>query len=256
MLVAPRHALIPGFSLLLLGATVLSFSVRLLFSGGTRCWPAICSTWASWAGRARSLLHQGAGRGHGATALAAGRGAAMLAGAVFQRPPWPPSTALAHLLLAWKVYLRKVWMPLMMSAVLKTVLLVIAGLVLVRNDKITSNGFFYLGLLPIVSFTYVNNNLFTFLSSLTANGLLRLGSTKRRVLALYLRLVLPALLADSLLSVALMLALFPASLWYLLGLWPLAAAALLNWAYGPASTRPSLSSKPSTLPICATTPLA
>jgi hypothetical protein len=83
-----------------------------------------------------------------------------------------------------------------------------------------------------VSFTYVNNNLFAYLGSLTANELIRLGLT-RRLLALYLRLVLPVLLADCLLAVVLVLALFPTSLWHMLGLLPLAGAALLSvglWA--------------------------
>ncbi|RZK91832.1 MAG: hypothetical protein EOO62_33950 [Hymenobacter sp.] len=103
---------------------------------------------------------------------------------------------------------------------------------MIKDGKVTNPGFFYLGLLPIVSFTYVNNNLFAYLGSLTANELVRLGLT-RRLLALYLRLVLPVLFADCLLAVVLVLALLPASLWHLLGLLPLAGAALLSvglWA--------------------------
>jgi hypothetical protein len=130
------------------------------------------------------------------------------------------------------VYLRKVWLPLTVGFVFKAVLLSITGLVMVKNGKVTNPSLFYLGLLPVVSFTYVNNNLFAYLGSLTANELVRLGLT-RRLLALYLRLVLPVLLADCLLSATLVLALFPASLWHVLGLLPLGAVALLSvglWA--------------------------
>jgi hypothetical protein len=143
-----------------------------------------------------------------------------------------PSTTLARLPLEWKVYLRKVWLPLTVGLVFKAMLLSATGLAMVKDGKVTNPGFFYLGLLPIVSFTYVNNNLFAYLGSLTANELLRLGLT-RWLLALYLRLVLPVLLADCLLSATLVLALFPAPLWHLLGLLPLAGAALLSvglWA--------------------------
>jgi hypothetical protein len=246
LLVAPRHAAAPGFSLLLLlGATVLSFNVRLLVTLGRWRHPLLAANLLSLGLMGWWLAVPTASY---ATVLGVGMallpwllGAAQLywLGPYFSARYLPamaaataPSTALARLPLEWKVYLRKVWMPLTMGLVLKTGLLVVTGLAMVEDGKIVSNGFFYLGLLPIVSFTYVNNNLLSFLSALTANELLRLGLT-RRVLALYLRLVLPVLLADCLLSAAIVLAVFPASLWHLLGLLPLAAAALLGlglWA--------------------------
>jgi hypothetical protein len=246
MLIAPHHALVPGFSLLLLlGATVLSFNARLLVTLGRWRHPLLAANLLSLGLMGWWLAVPAAPY---ATALGVGMallpwlvGAAQLywLGRYFSARYLPaettttaPSTTLARLPLEWKVYLRRIWMPLTMGMVVKIALLVVAGLFMVKNGKIGHNGFFYLGLLPIVSFTYVNNNLFAFLSSLTANELLRLGLT-RRVLALYLRLVLPVLLVDCLVSVVLVLALFPASLWHLMGLLPLAGAALLSlglWA--------------------------
>lgn len=246
MLVAPRHALVPGFSLLLLlGATALSFNVRLLVTLGRWRHPLLATHLLSlglmgwWLAVPTAPYAPALGVGMALLPWLLGAAQLYWLGPYFSARYLPaetattaPSATLARLPLDWKVYLRKVWMPLAMGAALKILLLSITGLAMVENGKIASNGFFYLGLLPIVSFTYVNNNLFAFLSSLTANELLRLGLT-RRVLALYLRLVLPVLLADCLVSVVLVLALFPASLWHLLGLLPLAAAALLSlglWA--------------------------
>ena len=246
MLVAPHHALTPGFSLLLLlGATVLSFNVRLLVTLGRWRHPLLAANLLSLGLMGWWLAVPAAPY---ATALGVGMallpwlvGAAQLywLGPYFSARYLPaelattaPSTTLARLPLEWKVYLRKVWMPLAVGALLKTAMLVITGLFMIENGKVENPVILYLGLFPIVSFTYVNNNLFSFLSALTANELLRLGLT-RRVLALYLRLVLPVLLADCLLSAVLVLALFPAPLWHLLGLLPLAAAALLSvglWA--------------------------
>jgi hypothetical protein len=246
MLVAPHHVLVPGFSLLLLvGATVLSFNVRLLVTLGRWRHPLLAANLLSlglmgwWL--AVPTAPYAAALGVGMALLPWLVGAAQLywLGPYFSARYLPaelattaPSTTLARLPLEWKVYLRRIWMPLTMGLVVKIALLVITGLAMVKNGKIGHNGFFYLGLLPIISFTYVNNNLFAFLSSLTANEILRLGLT-RRVLALYLRLVLPVLLADCLVSAVVILALFPASLWHFLGLLPLAAAALLSlglWA--------------------------
>jgi hypothetical protein len=246
MLVAPHHLLVPGFSLLLLlGATVLSFNVRLLVTLGRWRHPLLAGHLLSlglmgwWLAVPTAAYATALGMGMALLPWLLGAAQLYWLGPYFSARYLPavaattaPSTALARLPLEWKVYLRKVWMPLTMGLVLKTGLLVFTGLAMVENGKIGRNGFFYFGLLPIVSFTYVNNNLFSFLSALTANELLRLGLT-RRVLGLYLRLVLPVLLADCLLSAAIVLALFPAALWHLLGLLPLAAAALLSlglWA--------------------------
>ena len=82
-------------------------------------------------------------------------------------------------------------------------------------------------LTPLMGFTYTNNNLFGFMKALVANEIQRLGLT-RRVLALYLRLVLPVVLIDCLLTAVLLLGLFPRSFWPLLGLLPLGAAALTS----------------------------
>jgi hypothetical protein len=246
MLVAPHHVLVPGFSLLLLlGATALSFNVRLLVTLGRWRHPLLAANLLSlglmgwWLAVPTAPYAVALGVGMALLPWLVGAAQLYWLGPYFSARYLPAelattaaSTTLARLPLEWKVYLRRIWMPLAMGLVLKIVLLVITGLVMVENGKIGHNGFFYLGLLPIVSFTYVNNNLFAFLGSLTANELLRLGLT-RRVLALYLRLVLPVLLADCLVSAVLVLALFPASLWHLLGLLPLAAAALLSlglWA--------------------------
>jgi hypothetical protein len=246
MLVAPHHVLVPGFSLLLLlGATVLSFNVRLLVTLGRWRHPLLAANLLSlalmgwWLAVPEAPYTTPLGVGMALLPWLVGAAQLYWLGPYFSARYLPaetaataPSTTLARLPLEWKVYLRRIWMPLAVGAALKIVLLVITGLIYIKNDKITLNGFFYLGLLPIVSFTYVNNNLFSFLSALTANELLRLGLT-RRVLALYLRLVLPVLLADCLVSAVLVLALFPASLWHLLGLLPLAGAALLSlglWA--------------------------
>jgi hypothetical protein len=246
LLLAPRHALVPGFSLLLvLGATALSFNVRLLVTLGRWRHPLLAANLLSlglmgwWLAAPTAPYAPALGVAMALLPWVVGAAQLYWLGPRFSARYLPaeaattaPSATLARLPLAWKVYLRKVWMPLTMGLVLKIVLLSITGLAMVKDGKIASNGFFYLGLLPIVSFTYVNNNLFAYLGSLTANELLRLGLT-RRLLALYLRLVLPVLLADCLLSAALVLALFPASLWHMLGLVPLAAVALLGlglWA--------------------------
>jgi len=246
MLVAPHHVLVPGFSLLLLvGATVLSFNVRLLVTLGRWRHPLLAANLLSlglmgwWLAVPTAPYATALGVGMALLPWLVGAAQLYWLGPYFSARYLPaelattaPSTTLARLPLEWKVYLRRIWMPLTMGLVVKIALLVITGLAMVENGKIGHNGFFYLGLLPIISFTYVNNNLFAFLSSLTANELLRLGLT-RRVLALYLRLVLPVLLADCLVSAVVILALFPASLWHFLGLLPLAAAALLSlglWA--------------------------
>jgi hypothetical protein len=246
LLVAPRHTLVPGFSLLLvLGATMFSFNIRLLVTLGRWRHPLLAANLLSLAlmgwWLAVPLAPYATALGVGMALLPWLVGAAQLywLAPYFSARYLPaetattaPSTTLARLPLAWKVYLRKVWLPLTVGMVFKAIVLSLTGLAMVKNGKVTNTGFFYLGLLPIVSFTYVNNNLFAYLGSLTANELLRVGLT-RRLLALYLRLVLPVLLADCLLSAVLVLALFPASLWHLLGLLPLASAALLSiglWA--------------------------
>jgi hypothetical protein len=246
LLVAPRHALVPGFSMLLIvGATVLSFNVRLLVTLGRWRHPLLAANLLSlglmgwWLAVPTAPYAPALGVAMALLPWLVGAAQLYWLAPYFSARYLPveaattaPSSTLARLPLEWKVYLRKVWLPLTVGFVFKAVLLSITGLVMIKNGKVTNPGLFYLGLLPIVSFTYVNNNLFAYLGTLTANELLRLGLT-RRLLALYLRLVLPVLLADCLLSATLVLALFPASLWHVLGLLPLAAVALLSvglWA--------------------------
>jgi len=76
-------------------------------------------------------------------------------------------------------------------------------------------------------FTYINNNFFGYMQGLAANELMRLGLTGR-VLRLYLRLVVPVVVVDGLLSVVLMLALFPTTVWSYVWLVPLYALALTS----------------------------
>ena len=241
MLVAPRHILIPGFSLLLLlGATALSFNVRLLVTLGRWRHPLLAANLLSlglmgwWLAVPTAPYAKLLGVGMALLPWLVGAAQLYWLAPYFSARYLPaeiattaPSATLARLPLEWKVYLRKVWLPLMVGAVFKIAMLIITGLFMVERGKVDNAVILYLGLLPIISFTYVNNNLFSFLSSLTANELLRLGFT-RRLLALYFRLVLPVLLADCLISVVLMLALFPASMWHLLGLVPLGAVMLLS----------------------------
>lgn len=245
--VAPRHAAVPGFSLLLIiGATVWSFNVRLLAT--LRRWrhPLLVGHVVSLALMGWWLAVPAAPYAHGL-----GVGMALLpwllgAAQLYWLAPYfsarylpaeaaaapAVGSALARLPVEWKAYLRKVWLPLTIGAVLKVVLLALASVGAAEKGKVVNGSFFYLALLPAISFTYVNNNLFAFLGSLTANELLRLGLTPR-LLKLYFRLAVPVVLADCLLSAVVVLALFPASLWHLLGLLPLGALALLSvglWA--------------------------
>ena len=240
--VAPRHAEVPGFSLLLvLGATVFSFNVRLLVA--LRRWrhPLLLAHLASlalmlaWLAAPIAPYNQALGVGMAVLPWILGGAQLYWLGPYFSARYLPEATgaasvtgqALARLPSEWKVYVRKTWLPLLMGQVLKIILMVITGLFLVEGGKLKVQSFLYLTLVPLVSFTYVNNNLFGYLKPLAANELLRLGLTPR-LLALYLRLVGPILLLESLITAALLLALFPASFWPLLGLLPLGAAALTS----------------------------
>ena len=240
--VAPRHAEVPGFSLLLvLGATVFSFNVRLLVA--LRRWrhPLLLGHLASlalmltWLVRPEVPYYQALGVGM--ALLPWGLGAAQLywLGPYFSARYLPEeadtasttSQALARLPVEWKVYARKTWLPLLMGQVLKVILLVITGLFLVKGGTLKVQSFLYLTLVPLFSFTYVNNNLFGFLKPLAANEMQRLGLTPR-LLALYLRLVGPVVVFECLTTAVLLLVLFPPSFWPLLGLLPLGAAAFTS----------------------------
>lgn len=240
VVVAPRHALLPGFSLLLLlGAAVLSFNLRLLFA--LRRWqhPLLALHAGSLALMLWWLAHPDA-----SYYLPLGIGMAVLpwvlwGGQQYWLAPYfsarylpvlftgSNGTTLARLPPEWKVYFRKTSLPLLIGMLMKVALLAVTGLYFIEKGKMTNQGYFYLALLPVISFTYVNNNLFGYLGPLVANELLRLGLTKR-LLWLYVRLVGPVVLVDCLLSAILLLVLFPRTLWPLLGLLPLGAATFLS----------------------------
>ena len=242
MLVAPRHALTPGFSLLLLlGASVLSFNVRLLAALGRWRHPLLAANLLSLALMAWWLSVPTAPY---ATVLGVGMalvpwlvGAAQL----YWLAPYfsarylpavvataaPTSTSLASLPLEWKVYLRRAGAPLLYGLVLKIVFLVVSGLFMASNGKDLNPALFLFSFLPLVGFSYVNNNLFSTLQSLVANELLRLGCTAR-LLRLYIRLVGPVVLIDCFLSVVLLVALFPASRLPQLWLLPFSVPPLLS----------------------------
>ena len=246
MAVAWRHAAVPGFSLLLvLGATVFSFNLRLLVA--LRRWrhPLMLAHLASLGLMLWWLAHPEA-----AYSTPLGVGMALLpwllgAGQLYGLGPYfsarylpqeavPAATApasgslLARLSPEHRAYFIKVWSLLLMGFVLKIVLLAINVVGLdPDSDKLKSQSFFYLTLVPLAGFTYANNNLFGFVRTLAANEIQRLGLT-RRVLLLYLRLVLPVVLVDGLLTALLLLGLFPRAFWSYLGLVPLGAAALTS----------------------------
>ncbi|GAA4050757.1 hypothetical protein GCM10022409_41880 [Hymenobacter glaciei] len=244
MAIAPRHALVPGFSLLLvLGATVFSFNLRLLVA--LRRWrhPLMLAHLASLGLMLWWLAHPEASYN---TALGVGMaGLPWLLGvvqlywlgpyfsarylpdeAVPAATPTASSQLLARLSPEHRAYFRKVWVLLLMGVIIKVVILGLTRLGLEDNGKLKTQSFFYLALAPMVGFTYTNNNLFGFMRTLAANEVQRLGLT-RRVLVLYLRLVLPVVVLDCLLT-AVFLAFFPRTFWPLLGLLPLSACALTS----------------------------
>ena len=245
LVVAPRHAHVPGFSLLLvLGATVFSFNLRLLVA--LRRWrhPLMAAHLVSLGLMGWWLAHPEAPY---ATAL--GVGMALLPwllgvvqlywlGPYFSTRYLPDEMApaaaptatgalLARLSPEHRAYFVKVWSLLLIGLVIKLVLLGITRLGLGDSQELKSQSFFYLAVLPAVGFTYANNNLFGFIKTLVANEIQRLGLT-RRVLWLYLRLVLPVVALDCLVAAAVLLGLYPRPFWPLVGLLPLGAAALTS----------------------------
>ena len=245
MAVAPRHALVPGFGLLLLlGGAVLSFNLRLLVALRRVRHPLLLGHAACLALMVWWLAHPGHPQ---YTALGVAMALLPWALAVAQLYwlgplfsarylPVPPiqtsAPRRAWLSPEWKVYLRKSWVSLLMGAVLKTLMVGATGFDYAKHGKFNPQSWFYLGFLPLVSFTYANNNLFGFLGPLVANELQRLGLTPR-LLWLYLRIVGPVVLADCLLSAGLLVGLFSKAQWHLLGVLPLAGLALMTlglWA--------------------------
>lgn len=243
VLAVPRNALVPGFSLLLLfGATVFSFNLRLLLA--LRRWrhPLMLAHLASlglmlwWLARPEASYTTPLGMGMAVLPWLLGAVQFYWLGPYFSARYLPTEVApvaqasgslLARLSPEQRAYFTKVWQLLLMGLVLKLVLMGINRWGLVEDGKLKNQSFFYLALVPMASFTYSNNNLFGFMRTLVANEIQRLGLT-RRVLALYLRLVLPVVLIDCLITAALLLGLFPRTFWPLLGLLPLGAGALTS----------------------------
>jgi hypothetical protein len=243
--VAPHHAAVPGFSLLLvLGATVFSFNLRLLVA--LRRWrhPLLLAHLASlalmlwWLAHPEASYNVPLGVGMAVLPWLLGAGQLYWLGPYFSTRYLPAEAAtastspasgslLARLSPEHRAYFIKVWGLLFMGLVIKIVLLGLTSAGLNDAGKLKNQSFFYLGLVPLVGFTYANNNLFGFMRTLVANEIQRLGLT-RRVLALYLRLVLPVVLIDCLLTAAMLLALFPRAFWPYVGLLPLGAAALTS----------------------------
>ncbi|MBT2557854.1 hypothetical protein J7E24_08660 [Hymenobacter sp. ISL-91] len=234
-----------GLSLLVwLSATALSFNLRLLLSVGRWRHPLfwlnlLClSAAVFWLSREFELM---AGPWTGWVRVVAVAGPLLLwAAALWLVAPWfsarympepnyAPGTNgrwLARLSPEWKLYLRKVWPALAMGLVFKVLMLVASGLLVLKGNEGFMKSLFYFAFMPVISFTYVNNNLFGYRWAATADELQRLGLTAR-LLRLYLRLVLPVVAIECLLSAAILLGLFPPDRWHLLGLLPLSALPLL-----------------------------
>ena len=241
---APRHVATTGFSLLLvLGATAFSFNLRLLLtlrrwrhpllpahlaSLGLMLWWLACpaASYAPVLGLGLALLPWGLG-----AAQLAGLGgyfsARFLPDAAAPAAGAPAGALLSRLPPEHRAYLRRAWGLLGLGLGLKMLLLGVARWQLASGLGPGKQYTFYLGLSGITGFTYINNNLFGFVRGLAANELLRLGLTPR-VLRLYLQLVVPVVVADGLLGVLLLLALFPATVWPYLWLVPLYALALTS----------------------------
>lgn len=244
--VAWRHAAVPSFSLLLvLGATVFSFNLRLLVA--LRRWrhPLMLVHLLSlglmlwWLTHPEAAYNTTLGVGMAVLPWLLGAVQLYALGPYFsarylpdEAVPAPTATAsgpiLARLSPEHRAYFIRVWSLLLMGLVLKVLLLGINLIGLDGNSvKLKNQSFFYLALVPLAGFTYANNNLFGFVRTLAANEIQRLGLT-RRVLLLYLRLVLPVVLVDCLLTAVLLLGLFPRAFWPYLGVIPLGAAALTS----------------------------
>jgi hypothetical protein len=243
LVISPKQAAVPGLALLLLlGSAMLSFNVRFLVAIGRWRHPLLflhllsLALMGGWISLPELPHHAALGWAVGLLPFGLGATQLYLLGPYFSARflPDTAATAAAGELLArfspeWKAYLRKVWLPLLIGTVFKIIIIAGAG-IMARKGDLQKTGFFaafFFAFLPAVGFTYVNNNLFGFLRTMVANELHRVGLT-RRVLALYLRLAGPVVLTDSLLSAGLLLAFFPSEKWWLLGLLPLAVAALLS----------------------------
>ena len=239
--VAPGHAVVPGLALLLLlAAAMFSFNVRFLVALGRWRHPLLLAHLLSlgllvgWVGLPNLAHHAAWGGLVVLLPWVLGAGQLYWLGPYFSARFLPDATVaravpaaeiLSRLPLEHRAYLRKLWGMLLLGLVLKVVLLGMARWQLTTGLSAARLSTFYLGLAAISGFTYVNNNLFSFVKALTANELVRLGLTPR-VLWLYLRLVVPVVVADGIISAVLLLALFPGSVWVYLWLVPLYAVTL------------------------------
>lgn len=240
--VAPRHAAGPGLALLLvLGAAAVSFNLRLLAALGRWRHPLLALHLGSLALLGWWLSHPGSVHYGALGLLAACLPGALWGVQLYWLGPYfsarylpaatgagAPSRALAQFSPEWKAYLRKCRLPLLTGLFLKFLFFGVIKYFL-EKDVAPQQSFFYVAFLPIMGFTYINNNLFGFLGPLVANEVQRLGLTPR-LLRLYARLVGPVVLADCLLTATLLLALFPATSWH--RLWALPPAALALGALG------------------------
>lgn len=98
-----------------------------------------------------------------------------------------------------KGYLRKSWQILMLGKVCKIIILVIIFENTISIDAF-SKSIFSFALLPAISFTYANNNLYGQIYSITTNHIIRLGMTLKLV-NVYFKLVIPVVIIDSLISI-------------------------------------------------------
>ncbi len=233
-----------GLSLLVwLSAAALSFNVRLLLSVGLWRHPLLAlnllcllaaAVWlgSGWAGEGSVVAGALMGLAVAGPLLLWAAGLGLVAPRFSARfmperaNPAPGSRWLARLSPEWKLYLRKTWPALLMGVAFKLVMLVAAGILLLRGNDGFMKTLFYFAFMPVISFTYVNNNLLGYRWAATANELERLGLTPR-LLTSYLKLVLPVVAVECLLSAGVLLVLFPRNLWGLLGLLPLSALPLL-----------------------------
>lgn len=242
--VAPTFWRPLGLSLLVwLSAAALSFNLRLLLSVGrwrhplfwlnllclgaavawmSREFAADASALTKWLAVGGPLLLWVA-----ALQLVAPRFSARYLPEQAEGPP-AGSGWLARLSPEWKLYLHKTRPALLMALAMKIGFLAFGAYMLRSNDnqELVIRAFFYFAFLPIVGFTYINNNLLGYIWTATANELERLGLT-RRLLALYLRLAVPILLIECLLAAVFLLILFPRFMWHYLLLLPLTAAPAL-----------------------------
>ncbi|SMB87150.1 hypothetical protein SAMN00120144_1489 [Hymenobacter roseosalivarius DSM 11622] len=248
LVIAQRLRLEIGLSLLLiLSATAASFNLRLLLSLGRWRHPVVVLHLISlavagvWLALPNAPYHAALGGVMALVPWALWGVQFWWLGNMFNArylvaagAPDKPIRLLARLAPESKAYLLKAWMPLLVSLLLKLVLMGLCSeMELIKADgTMRTNGVFYVAFLPVLSFTYINNNLFGYLMPLVANEIQRIGLTLR-VLKLYLRLALPVVLTDCLISAVLLLVLFPSSMWDMLWLLPLSVGALMSvglWA--------------------------